>query len=269
MAGADGSGERQEASGGRPTPTQAPLPDAGDRTKLPARVARQLVAYIVENRIPPGNALPPERQMVAQLGVSRGTLREALKMLEVHGLIELKPGPSGGPIVNAMTGAQLGLASTLHFHMAGATFREIWEARLAMEPMMARLAADRDPEGTGQRLAGAIECARDAEAGADESWVSAVSDFHTIISAMSGNRVLDLWAVSFAEIWKVHTRGLDFPTEQRAQVSAAHDEIGRAVAAGDGERAYELMYEHNLAMMAFVDEHFPGLLDAVVPFTLS
>ncbi|QEC46424.1 FadR family transcriptional regulator [Baekduia soli] len=251
-----------------PPLTLAPLPDAGRRSKLSARVASQLVGYIVSNGIAPGSALPPERQMVAQLGVSRGTLREALRMLEVHGLISLKPGPAGGPIVQRMAGRQLGLASTLHFHVAGATFREIWEARVIMEAVMARLAAERNADEASQRLLAAVARAQEVDGSADETWVAAVSDFHTTISALSGNRVLDLWAVSFAEIWKIHTRGLTFPGEGRRRVSDAHHEIVRAVRDGDGELAYRLMEQHNREMLAYVDERFPGLLDAVVPFTM-
>lgn len=248
--------------------TQAPLPDMGQRTKLSARVARQIVDYVVANRIPAGSTLPLERQMIAQLGVSRGTVREALRMLEIHGLIALKPGPSGGPVVGEMGGRQLGLASTLHFHMAGATFREIWEARLTMEPVMARLAAERLSPATQERLAAALEHGRERAHGPAADYVAAVSDFHTTVSAMSGNKVLDLWAVSFAEIWKVHTRGLDFPEAERPPVFDAHDAITQAVLDGDGERAYDLMYRHNAEMLAYVDQRFPGLLDAVVPFTL-
>lgn len=248
--------------------TQAPLAEVGQRSKLSARVAREIVAYIVENRIEPGNALPGERQMIAQLNVSRSTLREALRMLEAHGLIRLKPGPSGGPIVERMDGRQLGLVSGLHFHVAHATFREIWEARVMMEPLMVKAAVERDARAVFERLTEASDRIRDAEGSADEAWISAASDFHTTISAMSGNRVLDLWAVSLAEIWKTHTRGLSFPDDGRHQVSDDHDEIVRAVLDGDADHAYELMLKHNRHMMGYVEERFPGLLDAVVPLNI-
>lgn len=258
----EANGSKRSGSG------HARLQEMAPGSRLAARVARQIVSYIDENGIGPGDRLPLEREMVEQLAVSRGTLREALRMLDVHGLLVLKPGPSGGPVVQQMQGRQLGLASTLHFHMAGATYREIWEARLTMEPVMARLAAQRQPAETRNRLAAAMENARAKEQGEDSAYVSAVSDYHTTVSAMSGNRVLDLWAVSFAEIWLIALDGMPFPAEGRQMISVAHEDITRAVVEGDADRAYHLMYRHNAEMMEFVDRQYPGLLDSVIPFFL-
>lgn len=246
----------------------AALSGVGPRLKLSASVARKIVAFIGAQDLRAGDVLPSERLMIEQMGVSRGTLREALRMLEAHGLISLRPGPSGGPVIERMAGRQLGVASTLHLHIAGVTFREIWEARLMTEPIMARLAAERDSTKAYEQLRMAIDDARGLAHAADEQWVASVSDFHTTISSMSGNKALDLWAVSLAEVWKIHSRGVEFPTEGRQKVFVAHDEIADAVRDRDGRRAYELMAQHNQEMMNYIDEQFPGLLDDVVPFII-
>ena len=243
-----------------------PLGDAPAGSKLSARVARRIVDYITENEIPPGRTLPPERVMLEQLGVSRGTLREALRILEVHGLITLKPGPTGGPVVERMAGRQLGLASTLHFHMAGATFRELWEARVTIEPVMARLAALRNSPDDDERLRATMERARHVPEG--EVYLEAASDFHTTLGSMTGNRILDLYAISFSEVWNAHAHDLVFPEGERAPVFEAHEAIAEAVLAGDADRAEALMREHMEAMMAYVDRRHPGVLDEVVPFML-
>lgn len=244
----------------------ASLRDASPRAKLSAQVAQQIVDYIVDGEIPPGSTLPPERVMLTQLGVSRGTLREALRILEVHGLISLKPGPTGGPVVEPMAARQLGIASTLHFHMAGATFRELWEARATIEPLMARLAAERNAPDVGERLEETMDRARSAPD--DDGYVRAASDFHTMLSGMTGNRILDLYAIAFSEIWNAEAAGRIFPEGERGRVFDDHAAIAEAVASGDGDRAEELMREHLQVMTRYVGRRHPGILDQVIPFRL-
>src|SRR6202008_3764003 len=96
----------------------------------------------------PGDMLPSEADMIATYAVGRATVREALRLLEVQGLIGLKTGPGGGPGVAQLTARHLGDMARLHLKMAGATYGELVRARLAIEPLMARLAAEtQDPEG--------------------------------------------------------------------------------------------------------------------------
>ena len=245
---------------------QRSLRESGHRRKLTSEVAAQLVDYIVDSGIPAGSTLPHERTMLDQLGVSRGTLREALRILETHGLISLKPGPTGGPVVEAMTASQLGMASTLHFHMAGATFGELWDARLRIEPMMARIAAERRPPEVIGRLREAMARARAAEHSDD--YLRATSAFHTILSGATGNRVLDLYANAFAAVWDDHARELAFPEGDRTQVFDHHEAIAEAVIAGDGERAEGLMDAHLRAMVGYLSARDPGVLEQVIPFAL-
>jgi len=73
-----------------------------DTLKVPRAselVAEKLRSLIVTGEVPPGAGLPSEKELVAQLGVSRATLREALRMLESEGLIATRPGPKGGIVV--------------------------------------------------------------------------------------------------------------------------------------------------------------------------
>ena len=79
--------------------------------------------------------------MLETYETGRGTLREALRLLEFQGVIALKPGPGGGPIL--LTPAPSHLASTLQLLMQlnQATYRSIVEVRTAMEPMTSQLAA--------------------------------------------------------------------------------------------------------------------------------
>src|ERR687891_1501467 len=84
------SGQADES---RPEPLK-PLPA---RTKTSILVAHELARQA--SQLEPGDILPPERVLIEQLKVGRGTLREALRLLELQGVITLKAGPGGGPVV--------------------------------------------------------------------------------------------------------------------------------------------------------------------------
>ena len=90
--------------------------------------------------------------MLDQYDVSRESLREALRLLEVQGLVAIRRGPGGGPTVCTVDPANLGRVSTLYYHLAGATYRELWEAWILAESILAeRAAANPDDDGAGRR----------------------------------------------------------------------------------------------------------------------
>ena len=76
--------------------------------------------------------------MVEQYGVSRTSLREALRLLEVQGLISLKPGPGGGPVVGTVEPAHLARTAALYFHLGGATYADVMRTQVLMESTCAR-----------------------------------------------------------------------------------------------------------------------------------
>jgi DNA-binding FadR family transcriptional regulator len=111
--------------------------------KVPTILARRIQREIVERNLQPGDMLGSEAVMLARFGVGRASLREALRILENHGIVRIKPGPGGGPVVNEVTSNDWGRSMTIHLHSARATIRDLLEARMIMEPVVARLAAGR------------------------------------------------------------------------------------------------------------------------------
>src|SRR5262245_25891586 len=109
--------------------------------KTSESVARDIIRDVVRLRLRTGDGLPNEAAMIAQYGVSRESLREALRLLEVQGLITLRRGPGGGPIVGQIDPANLGRTSTLYFHVAGSTYQELFDAWVLTEKVQAELAA--------------------------------------------------------------------------------------------------------------------------------
>ncbi len=91
------SGTTQRATGAR----NAAWLSRDRAEKVPELVARTILREIVQQGLSAGDRLPPEATMLAHFGVGRGSLREGLRILEIHGLIKIKPGPQGGPVVTS------------------------------------------------------------------------------------------------------------------------------------------------------------------------
>lgn len=227
-------------------------------------VAREIVRDISSRKLPPGSKLPAEADMLATYGVGRATLREALRVLEVQGIISIKPGPGGGPVVGSAHPKDFGRMATLYLQLLGATFRELADARLALEPLMARLAAERrdyaDVEGLTEALGRAAVVTLDEDA----SWAQVSTEFHGRIASMSGNPILDLIALALKEVWVDRITGAMVPRQDRNKVQSDHDEIVRAIIEGDGERAEDLMRQHMEEFVAYYAQRNPGMLDEVV-----
>jgi GntR family transcriptional repressor for pyruvate dehydrogenase complex len=258
---------RLESNGGnRGTHVAAPSPSRpiARGEKIFELVARDIIRHIAAEGLPPGSMLPSEAQMLDQYDVGRASLREALRVLEVHGLITIKPGPGGGPVVAQVDSGDFGRMATLYFQVGGATFRELTEARLVMEPVMARLAAQRrDPERM-EELKRVLDESRRAPLAIDESYLRTTRDFHSVVTGMSGNRVLDLFGSSLKEIFTDRVAGMLFPASRRRQVVEAHEAIAKAIFRGEASRAERLMREHMEEFVDYVRKRHPGLMDEVI-----
>jgi DNA-binding FadR family transcriptional regulator len=228
--------------------------------KVAEALAQELVHEIVSRKLAPGTLLRSETQMLKDYGVGRGSLREALRILEVHGLITMKPGRNGGPMVVEVRTRDFGRMSTLFFHMAGMTFQQLIDARLVMEPIMARLAAER----RGQELAGLVPDSRTVAADDDETYFAATQHFHKTVASMSGNPVLDLMAMSLEDIFHDQVSGLLFPKSKRRQVLEVHQDLATAISEGRANDAEKLMRQHMQDYAEYVRMRKGPLMDEVV-----
>ena len=121
---------------------QVTLREERSRTvKASERVAQDIVRDIVLRGLGTGDRLPLEAAMVEEYGVSRTSFREALRLLEMQGLISLKPGPGGGPVVGTVEPSHLARTAALYFHLGAATYDDLMHAQVLMESSCARLAA--------------------------------------------------------------------------------------------------------------------------------
>jgi GntR family transcriptional repressor for pyruvate dehydrogenase complex len=237
--------------------------DVGQRTeKVAESIARRILRDIQRNGLPPGSVLPAESAMVEQFGVGRGSVREALRILEVNGLVTLKPGPRGGPIVAAHDPANFGQMLTLHLESLGATYRQMLEARVEYESVLARIAAEQPGTAAGKLVRESMT--EVPQAVADQRYVTATSGFHRAVGRASGNLVLALSADSIYAIWSVRVTEVLYPAQDRPHVHQQHEAITRAIERRDPKRAEKLMREHMLEYLEYCEKRYPARMSDIV-----
>lgn len=227
--------------------------------KISSVIAREIVADLRGK--PPFTMLPPEAAMLEKYQVGRASLREALRVLEVHGIITIRPGPGGGPMVAPPDSVYFARMSTLYLHLLGATYRDILQARIIIEPVMVRLAAERqDREALAE-----LEQFLSLEEPEDESeYLRQAGGFHGLISGLSGNRVLDLEGRALKDMYADRIEGMVFPAEARKGILADHRRVAQAIIAGNANRAEKLMRAHMEEYLYYAAERNPGVLDEIV-----
>lgn len=149
------------------------------RTSLSDEVVERLRAAIVEGRWPVGERIPPEPELMASLGVARGTLREALRALQYTGMLEIRRGD--GTFVRARSEVPGALARS------GASLDDVLEARVALEPELARLAAER---ATPDDIEALREALIQRSQVSDEDWVEVDVAFHEAVAKSAHNPIL-------------------------------------------------------------------------------
>jgi DNA-binding FadR family transcriptional regulator len=212
--------------------------------KTSEAVARDVVHDIIAAGLQPGDSLPAEAAMLEQYRVSRESLREGLRLLEVQGLISIRRGPGGGPQVGAVDPANLGRMSTLFYHLAGATYRELFEAWVVAESLLAHRAA-RNPDAALRKakLEPFLTDEGNNEAMLD-AYVRAHAQFHATVGALAQNRVLELSLATMGLIVSHHVPLAFDPRTLRDTMHREHHDIAVAVIAGRASRAQALMHDH-------------------------
>jgi GntR family transcriptional repressor for pyruvate dehydrogenase complex len=231
--------------------------------KVSLVIARAIVRGIVENNLQPGAMLPPESLMLEHFRVGRASLREALRILEIQGLLTIRPGPGGGPVVAACSASDFGRMSSLYFEMRRATYGELVDARLLLEPVMARRAAERNDPALAANLRAVVnQPTSDASTPSERfRWAST---FHGVITGASGNRVLDLMARGVKEVYFERVAHVSYLQEDEDVVQQQHSAIVDAIEAGDGDKAEHLMRTHMEEFVHRFRKRFPGMMDEII-----
>ena len=218
------------------------------QNKIFEDVVAQIQEAILSGQLKPGDALPPERELKELLRVSRGTLREALRVLEQKGLIEIKLGTGGGPMVKDLSDDQMRDTLALLIRHQKVSLVHLAEFRTGVEGEVAALAAKRATSQDIKELEELLDKARSHAkrgAGAAEEFLAVDKEIHLRLARISGNPIYLLIHTSIhGNIDKYYERFLDM---QGAALQANVRDLElliAAIAAGDSEQARSVAAGH-------------------------
>ena len=216
------------------------------------RTHEQVVAEI-ENRLitgalKAGDRLPPERQFAEALGVSRGAVREALRILEAIGVVEAGTGsgPTSGSVIVKDTVAGMAMVMRVHLQLASFSQDDLVEVRLLIERLAAGKAADVATSGDVDELRALVEQMRGVHTTATYNDLDAA--FHVRIVQASGNALAAVLMAAMREALRqamvTAFESLDDVSATMAKLTDEHAAIVDAIAAHDGGLATELVGTH-------------------------
>lgn len=154
-------------------------------------IANQLRRTISEGKLRPGDKLPPERNLAEMFGVSRNTMREALRSLELSGLIELRLGSAGGAfIVPGSSNAVVAGMRDLYF-LGAITPEQLTEARISLSAAVIRMACERMTDEDMTELEQCVARAAQADKAGDfEERTRHHQAFHVLLGKATHNPIL-------------------------------------------------------------------------------
>lgn len=205
-----------------------------------SQIADQIQQAIMDGRLKVDDRLPTEEELAAQYGVSRPTVREALKRLAARHLIRSRRGPTGGTFVTGPSPEELaqslGTSVTLLVATNGVTLEEMASARLEMEAVCCRLAAQGRTE---EHLAGMHEELKLQRAAAisDQDFCASDVRFHRLVVDAAGNALLRFLMNALVEALMPVSNMIIFRVRDRKAIVAHHERMLAALEARDAEGA--------------------------------
>jgi GntR family transcriptional repressor for pyruvate dehydrogenase complex len=222
-------------------------------------ISDQIREAIVTGQLAQGDRLPPERELAEQFGVSRVTVRDALRGLEAMGLIDVRVGARGGAFVTIPTGAVVGQTMSDMMMMSALTPEDIVEARLMVELGTVTLACARATDEDIDLLRELCDRAERELAsktyGRELSW-----DFHHLLAVAAHNGAIEGMTASFRGSLSMHPLRVREGRRAHALTVGEHRQILEAIERRDGEAARHIMADH-LLRGTKLEEHSAPLLE--------
>ncbi|MBV7409317.1 FadR/GntR family transcriptional regulator [Maritimibacter sp. DP1N21-5] len=216
----------------------------------PAQVAEAIKHYIVREKLQPGDRLPSEPELIERFGMAKGTIREALRLLDAQGLVKSRTGPGGGTFVHEVSPERATALLANYFYFKDLTISDIYQLRRVLEPELVASLAGTLPPRVIARLREIVATYAEPAMTDDEERDQHIATlgFHKVLADQSSNPLLSfligfmltiltditvyrrLYTPINRDLWK---RGLDY-----------HLRLIEALEAGDGSAARAIMKAH-------------------------
>jgi len=216
----------------------------------PSKVADEIKSWVVEQGLQPGDRLPSETEMIARFGMSKGTIREAMRLLQAQGLVATKTGPGGGSFVGEVSTERAHALLANFFYFKNVTIDDIYQVRVALEPENVASLAGRLSAQQLQELQAIMARYETPAETAEEERAQHVDSllFHAKLAEYSENAILGFMIGFLAEILTeltVYKRLYSKPNHKLWREGRDHQiALVEALRGKDPDGARRIMSEH-------------------------
>ena len=229
--------------------------------KLAELTCEKIEMKIIEMDWPVGKVIGSEAELLAEYGVSRAALREAIRLLEHHNVAYMRRGPGGGLVVAEPDPDAMAHAAAVYLRYRKVSPRALFEARTALEVAAVRSASENIDEAGIRKLRDALD--HEAQFVGGESDAT-IHDFHIVVAELSGNPALHLFINVLTQLSAADFLGATAMFDKKAarsvesskqveEVHRTHEAIADAIVAGDAALAQHRTVRHLNALAAALD----------------
>jgi DNA-binding FadR family transcriptional regulator len=222
------------------------LASVGRPGRVSETIVRRIKKQITEGRLLAGHKLPAEREMARQFKTSRVSVREAYRSLEDLGVLRIRRGADGGAFIAKVDHEPVLRSLSLVLGLGKTSHKELTEARMLIEPSIARLAALRARKEDIARLERVLTQERKEAAIRTGPFRPTGSLFHRSVADCTRNLPLIVLMNALADLTADAASVLDVPTRARHRLKNCHyhQMIFDAIRQGDADAAYTIMARH-------------------------
>lgn len=228
--------------------------------------AKSILDWIVDENLQPGEMLPNEATMASGLRVARATLREALHLLTTHGVIEVRTGRGGGPMVQEPSAATFAQQSLMLLQFMRVRYQDLLEGRQILEPAIAQAAAR---HGNSTPLAELDDCAVHLSDTVSDpiKYSAALERFHLLLGETTGNSAVSVINSMFVKAFMVIHDEIPISHTHRRKTIDWYTRIAEAVLTGNQDDARSITYAYLTHYRRWLDRHSPASLTQTVRWT--
>jgi DNA-binding FadR family transcriptional regulator len=228
--------------------------------KRPVRIAEEIKDWIVTRGLEPGDRLPGERELIDRFQASKGTIREALRVLETQGLVRSRTGPGGGTFVEALSEARAMELLGNYFFFQNPTIGDIYALRRILEPELGASIVGRLGEADFKRLEQTMQVYVEPPSDLEEERRQrhAELDFHGILVDYCPNPVLAFMCRFLQSLLRdltVCRRIYEVPNPDLRETGLTYQvRLLRALRREDAAAAREILFQHMCSAQRYMEE---------------